>query len=487
MAFSRIPVLTAIAAMALGLAQAPVDAQSTDPNSSENGASDEAEPAPPRPSEAEIGIREMLQTLRDEGIDIDGRILRAREACREKAMADAPQASSDEIAEAVEDCVLVEEGVIYARAINEMNEGRVDTFNASMDQYNAQMEQYNARVAEVERQKQQYERDKAAHERLLAEGVWQEGAAPTRQTSLAAAPPPESPPAADTVPPATEPASTARVAASPPTTSSPALTRGTGGAPVRGRILSPNMGSAEQDKVQLAVMQATGPRIALVIGNEKYANSLGSLANPVNDAVLIGATLRSAGFDVEILTDASQREMKEAVQRLGNRLHAAGDNATGLFYYAGHGVQSQGGNFLIPVGSAIDSESDLELEAVKADAVLAQMEEAYVSTRIVILDACRNMPLRRRTRSGVRGLARMETPNGSFVAYSTSPGSTAADGGGIHSPFAEALASQMLIPDRPIEVTFREVRRQVVEVTGGEQVPWDSSSLLETFSFSVSR
>lgn len=241
--------------------------------------------------------------------------------------------------------------------------------------------------------------------------------------------------------------------------------------------------TAPADSVELAIMKATGPRIALVIGNEKYDGSMGSLSNPVNDAVLIGATLRSLGFDVEILTDASQADMKRAVRRLGDRLADAGDNATGLFYYAGHGVQSDGANYLIPVGAAIDAESDLELEAVSAASILSQLEETYVSTRIVILDACRNMPLRRRTRDGSRGLARMDTPNGSFVAYSTSPGNTATDGGGIHSPFAEALAAQMLVPDRPIEVTFREVRRQVVEMTNGDQVPWDASSLLETFSF----
>lgn len=236
---------------------------------------------------------------------------------------------------------------------------------------------------------------------------------------------------------------------------------------------------------ELDIFQASGPRVALIIGNAAYSGSMGALANPVNDAELIGSTLRRLGFQVEILTDASQSEMKRAVQRLGQRLLDAGENATGLFFYAGHGVQSRGMNYLIPVGSAIESESDLELEAVAANAILAQMEEAYVSTRIVILDACRNMPLRRRTRDGLRGLARMETPNGSFVAYSTAPGATAADGGGRHSPFAEALAAQMLVPGRPIEITFREVRRRVVEWTAGDQTPWDSSSLLDTFSFAV--
>lgn len=462
----------------------------------------------------------MMQMLRDEGIDIDARMLRARNECRDEVTSQLEEASAVEIEQAIEECAVAQEGIIYARAINEMNANRVSNFNDAMTQYNTQVAEadrkqreyelgvqaHNAEVAEIQRQQQQYERDMAAHQQLLAERGLPASSQPSRQAILSQDAPRSQ--NLDTVPTLTQTPNTAVQAPAPslartqqppvtnttPTqpppreyppsgSNSPSLTRGTGSPPTQGRMLS----QGPQESVELAIMEATGPRIALVIGNESYAGSMGSLSNPVNDAVLIGATLRSLGFDVEILTDASQREMKAAVQRLGDRLASAGDNATGLFYYAGHGVQSQGNNFLIPVGSAIDSESDLELEAVKADAILAQMEEAYVSTRIVILDACRNMPLRRRTRTGARGLARMETPNGSFVAYSTSPGSTAADGGGIHSPFAEALANQMLVPDRPIEVTFREVRRQVVELTSGDQVPWDSSSLLDTFSFSRTR
>ena len=533
MASLWIPVLSLPVALTLGLVLAPAAAQLGEAHIGESQAViqphhetrverglQSQDTRPVSQSAAEIGITAMMQMLRDEGIDIDARMASARAECRERIASDSNDSPAEEIEKAVEECAVVEEGIIYARAINEMNENRVNTFNAAMAQYNAEvaeadrkkreyeleMQSHSAEVADIQRQQQQYERDLEAHNRLLADQGLPVPSRPSRPVALAhtttpaqAAPPVEAQQALPPPPAMPQQSSGADLAQSTasnmppqggmglPAVNTPSLARGSPSAPAQGRMLTQNSGTSSQDEVELAVMEATGPRIALVIGNEEYASSMGDLANPVNDAVLIGATLRSLGFDVEILTDASQREMKEAVQRLGNRLQAAGDNATGLFYYAGHGVQSQGHNFLIPVGSVIDSESDLELEAVNADAILAQMEEAYVSTRIVILDACRNMPLRRRTRDGARGLARMETPNGSFVAYSTSPGSTAADGGGIHSPFAEALANQMLVPDRPIEVTFREVRRQVVEMTGGDQVPWDSSSLLDTFSFARTR
>jgi len=475
----------------------------------------------------------MMQMLRDEGIDIDARMARARADCRTQILAEeGTETSAEAIDQAVEDCAVVEDAVIYAQAINEMNANRVSNFNDAKAQHDAEvaeaqrkqreyeqgLERHSAEVAEIERQQRDYQRDLQAHQQLVnSMPAGNRSPAPTLAQNLpvqagagsaaASQPANDAPiqtasvntsslstvgsPQTSTRPAPAAPGSNGSGLASninPQTTQSRAESRSTGPATTSptsrtaGRMLSQS-DSPQADGVELAVMEATGPRIALVIGNEKYAGSLGALSNPVNDAVLIAATLRGLGFDVEVLTDANQMEMKRAVQRLGNRLAAAGNNATGLFYYAGHGVQSQGTNYLIPVGSIIDAESDLELEAVSAGAILAQLEEAYVSTRIVILDACRNMPLRRRTRDGSRGLARMDTPNGSFVAYSTSPGNTAADGGGIHSPFAEALAAQMLVPDRPIEVTFREVRRQVVEMTNGDQVPWDASSLLETFSF----
>ncbi len=228
---------------------------------------------------------------------------------------------------------------------------------------------------------------------------------------------------------------------------------------------------------------AQGPRIALVIGNSTYAGSLGSLANPGNDARLIAAGLRAVGFQVELVLDANQRSMKQAISRLGQRLTTSGRGSTGLFYYAGHGMQSRGVNYLIPVGAPIAREADIDLEAVAADTVLRQMEDAGASTNIVILDACRNAPVASNFRSGSRGLARMDAPNGSFLSYSTAPGSVAQDGAGRNSPFAQALAAELQKPGQLIETTFRNVRRTVLEATGGQQTPWDSSSLIDSFVF----
>lgn len=231
-----------------------------------------------------------------------------------------------------------------------------------------------------------------------------------------------------------------------------------------------------------AAAASMAPRYALIIGNGQYGSSFGRLANPVNDAQSVAAALRAVGFDVDLVTDADQKGMKRAISRFGQRLSSA-RGATGLFFYAGHGIQSRGTNYLIPVSAPIEREADLDLEAVAADTVLAQMEDAGAATSIVILDACRNMPLARSFRSSSRGLARMDAPNGSFIAYSTAPGSVAADGDGLNSPFAAAFVKQVGHKGLPIEVMFRGIRRDVVQATVGQQTPWDSSSLLDPFYF----
>lgn len=231
-----------------------------------------------------------------------------------------------------------------------------------------------------------------------------------------------------------------------------------------------------------AAAASSGPRYALIIGNSQYGALLGRLPNPVNDAQSVAAALRAVGFDVDLVLDADQKGMKRAISRFGERLSTA-RGATGLFYYAGHGIQSRGTNYLIPVSAPIEREADLDLEAVAADTVLAQMEDAGAATSIVILDACRNMPLARSFRSSSRGLARMDAPNGSFIAYSTAPGSTAADGDGRNSPFASALVKQIGQKGLPIEVMFRGIRKDVLQATAGQQTPWDSSSLVDPFYF----
>lgn len=228
---------------------------------------------------------------------------------------------------------------------------------------------------------------------------------------------------------------------------------------------------------------AAEPRIALVIGNAGYDARLGPLANPVNDANAIAAALRATGFEVELVTDVDQRGMRRAISRFGERLDRAGSTATGLFFYAGHGLQSRGINYLAPIGAEIAREADIEIEAVAADTVLRQMDEARIATSILILDACRNTPVLRSFRSGSSGLAPMEAPGGAYIAYSTAPGQTATDGSETNSPFAAALAREIVVPSQPIEVVFRNVRSAVLTVTGGQQRPWDASSLTVSFSF----
>ncbi len=224
-------------------------------------------------------------------------------------------------------------------------------------------------------------------------------------------------------------------------------------------------------------------RIALIIGNADYGADMGQLQNPENDARLVGDSLRRVGFDVVVVENADQKAMKRAISEFGKRLVAAGPHATALFYYAGHGVQVDGTNYLVPIHASISSEADVDLESVAADTVLRQMEFAGTQLNILVLDACRNNPLARSSRSGARGLARMDAPTGSFIAYSTAPGAVALDGADNNSPFAIAFAAQLQQPGSEIAETFRNVRTRVMAATENQQVPWDSSSVTAPFYF----
>jgi uncharacterized protein YgiM (DUF1202 family) len=194
--------------------------------------------------------------------------------------------------------------------------------------------------------------------------------------------------------------------------------------------------------------------------------------------------LKSVGFDVVSAVDASQGEMKQAIAAFSEKLTAAGQEGTGLFFYAGHGVQVGGENYLIPVDAKIKREADVDLVAVSASTVLKQMEFANSAVNIIVLDACRNNPLGDGARALSRGLAKIETaPRGSFIAYSTAPGSTAADGDGVNSPYTKALAETITQPGLSIADVFQEVRTKVLASTGNQQTPWDSSSLTGRFYF----
>ena len=226
-------------------------------------------------------------------------------------------------------------------------------------------------------------------------------------------------------------------------------------------------------------------RIALVIGNSSY--KVAPLPNPKNDAKLIAQTLRKIGFEVLETLDASQKLMKKAIRTFSRKIREAGDDGVGLFYYAGHGVQVSGRNYLIPVDAEIEGEGDVDLESIDADAVLAAMEHSGARMNFVILDACRNNPFKRGFRSGTRGLARMNAPTGSLIAYSTSSGNVAADGKGKNSPYTEALAKGIL-SGQAVERMFRQVRNEVRVNTRQKQTPWESSSLVgDDFYFNLDK
>ncbi len=222
-------------------------------------------------------------------------------------------------------------------------------------------------------------------------------------------------------------------------------------------------------------------KAALVIGNGNYLAS--SLANPENDARAMARVLKNIGFEVSEYENLNQSQMKMAIDDFGLKLK---NYDVGLFFYAGHGIQSKGYNYLIPVDAALQSETQVEYDCVQADRILGYMEESGASVKIIILDACRNNPFERswtRSASG-RGLATMNAPSGTIIGYATSPGSTASDGSGQNGLYTSAILESIVIPDFSIGQMFQNVARIVSEKSGKQQVPWIASSLTADFYFS---
>lgn len=222
-------------------------------------------------------------------------------------------------------------------------------------------------------------------------------------------------------------------------------------------------------------------RVALVIGNGAYESA--PLRNPVNDARVMARALRELGFDVTEKENQTQKDMKREIQAFGQKLLKGG---VGLFYYAGHGMQVNGRNYLIPVGASIEHEKQVEYEAVDAGAVLTEMDYARNRLNIVILDACRDNPFARSFRSSAQGLASLNAPSGTLIAYATAPGSVANDGPGENGVYTGELVRAMHSPGAKIEDVFKQVRSAVRESTQGKQVPWESSSLEGDFYFKAS-
>jgi hypothetical protein len=223
-------------------------------------------------------------------------------------------------------------------------------------------------------------------------------------------------------------------------------------------------------------------RIALVIGNSAY-QSVSPLPNPANDAKAMTALLNSAGFEVMVAPDLTQNDMRQAISEFAAKIAGKGQDSVALVFYAGHGVQVDGENFLVPIDAHIGRESDVPLQALRLNDLMNTLASVPSKTRIVLLDACRNNPFSDINKTTGRGLAIVDAPAGSIVAYSTSPGAEAEDGVGANSPFTTALLVTGREPNLPIEQAFKRVRLSVHQVTEGRQTPWESSSLTSDFFF----
>ena len=230
--------------------------------------------------------------------------------------------------------------------------------------------------------------------------------------------------------------------------------------------------------VSKSAANAQQRRLAVVIGNSKYEKS--QLKNPVNDAQAMARLLRRLDFEVDLVENGGRRAMVTMINDFGRKLRQAD---VGLFYYAGHGIQVKGRNYLIPVDAVLESEADVEFEALDLGRVLSKMDDSRCPLNIVVLDACRDNPFARSFRSTSKGLALVDAPRGTLLAFATAPGSVAADGEGRNGVYTKHLLANIERPNLSIEEVFKQVRIGVVNDTDGRQTPWESSSLMGSFHF----
>lgn len=231
--------------------------------------------------------------------------------------------------------------------------------------------------------------------------------------------------------------------------------------------------------VSMATPAHAEPRVALVIGNANYAAN--RLKNPRNDAALMSRTLAASGFDVMTIMDATAGEMQRAIAAFGQRLQSP--DTVALFYYAGHGVQANGDNYLIPLGSGVTSLEDVARGGIALRGVFQTLEQSQSRLNIVILDACRDNPFGNANGTAPAGLAPVVAPSGTIIGYATAPGTIARDGDGDNSPYTAALAENIPAQGLTLEDVFRSARRRVREATANRQTPWEHSSLLSEFYF----
>ncbi len=219
-------------------------------------------------------------------------------------------------------------------------------------------------------------------------------------------------------------------------------------------------------------------RLALVIGNSNYGGGQ-TLKNSSNDANLMSATLQNLGFEVITRIDATKQKMEEAVRDFSRKLP---DCNVALFYFAGHGLQVEGTNYLIPTDAKLTEKSDCKFEAIPVNFVVEEFENYPNNVNIVILDACRSNPFRSWARGGERGFKIINPTSGTIISFATAEGSTASDGTGKNGLFTEELVKQMTIP-QPIESVFKKTRVQVQKRSNGGQSPQEWSQLTGDFYF----
>ena len=238
-----------------------------------------------------------------------------------------------------------------------------------------------------------------------------------------------------------------------------------------GCLLGPLLSTAQQQRGQTVERKAI-QRTALVIGNSNYEQ--GPLRNPANDARAIGNTLKALGFDVTLHFDLNLRQMDDAVRAFGQKIK---DGGIGLFYFGGHGVQVDGLNYLAPVGARVEKEQDIKFEMLDIGKVTAEMEAAKNRLNILILDACRNNPFLRSFRSPSSGLAPINAPSGTYIAFATAPGTTASDGDGENGLYTQELLANLKQPGLRLEDIFIRTRVAVKKKSSDIQIPWENGSL----------
>ncbi|MBY5409661.1 peptidase [Rhizobium leguminosarum] len=236
-----------------------------------------------------------------------------------------------------------------------------------------------------------------------------------------------------------------------------------------------------------AITEESGRRVALVIGNSVY-KTLPSLPNPANDVEEVATTLRAAGFDVTIGVNVDRIGLEDTVRRF---LRSTSNAEAGLIYYSGHGIQVGGQNFLVPIDATLETPYDVETQTMPLDLILNHLKQNS-RVQLIFLDACRNNPFNAQKFwmaeklepvGSTRGLARIDSDLGSLIAFSTEPGQVALDGTGALSPYSESFIKRASEPNKEIRQVLTDVRRDVIAMTNGKQVPWENSSLMDSFYF----